>query len=283
MIFRASISLRRTLPRTGIICKGSRGTAPANSSPDCLQQFDGMDAVIGRLRRGVTPAAGQAELAAIEKRLNPAHPDSWTDLTVLLVPFLETSIGPVRPLLRLLAAAVCMVLLMACGNLASLLMARAANRSHEIGVRTALGAERSRLVRLMLTESLMLSVAGGALAIPLSYVVLKAVVRLNPGDIPRFEETSLDTGVLLFGVFVSLATGLLSGIAPALSASRVNVAGLLRHGRGLVGAPLRVRNALVVLQIAVAVVLLAGAGLFIRSYLQVESQDKGFAKLPHLR
>jgi putative ABC transport system permease protein len=241
-------------------------------------EFDGMDAAIGRLRPGVTLAQAQAELSAMEKPLNTAHPEGWRELEVLLVPFLETAMGPVRPLLRLLTGAVGMILLMACGNLASLLLARAANRAHELGVRSALGAERSRLVRLMLTESLMLSVAGGALAIPLSYAVIKAVVMLDPGDIPRLEETTLDTGVLLFGIFVSVVTGICSGIFPAVFASRVNVGDLLRHGgRGLGGARLPVRNALVVLQIAVAVVLLAGAGLFLRSYQRVLGQDKGFA------
>ena len=241
-------------------------------------EFDGMDAAIGRLRPGVTLSQAQAELQAMEAHLNRAHPEGWTDLDVLLVPFLETAVGPVRPLLRLLTGAVCLVLLTACGNLAGLLLARAANRAHELGVRTALGAERSRLARLMLTEALMLSATGGILAILLSYAVVKAVVRLNPGDIPRFEETTLDTGVLLFGLSVSMATGLIAGIFPAISASRVNVGDLLRHGgRGVVGMPLFARNVLVVLQVAVAVVLLAGAGLFIRSYLRVQGEDKGFA------
>ncbi|MDR3702183.1 MAG: ABC transporter permease [Candidatus Sulfopaludibacter sp.] len=240
--------------------------------------FDEIDAAIGRLRAGVTLEQAQAELSVIEKHLNLTHPDTWTDLEVLVVSFVDTAIGPVRPLLRLLMGAVGMIILMACGNLASLLTARSANRIHEMGVRTALGAERSRLVRLMLTESLMLSVAGGALAILLSFTVARAVVRLDPGDIPRFGEARLDSGVLLFGLFVSVATGLFSGILPAAAASRVDVGDLLRHGgRGLAGAPLRVRNALVVLQIAVAVVLLAGAGLLIRSYLRVLSEDKGFA------
>jgi predicted permease len=240
--------------------------------------FDDMDAAIGRLRAGVTLAQAQAELSAIEKHLNPTHPDLWTDLEVLLVPFVETAIGPVRPLLRLLTGAVAMILLMACGNLASLLMARAANRAHEMGVRTALGADRSRLVTLMVTESLMLSVAGGALALLLSSIAVKAVVRLDPGDIPRFAEARLDTGVLLFGLFVSVATGVLSGIFPAFAASRIDVGELLRlGGRGLARAPWRARNALVVLQVAVAVVLLAGAGLFLRSYLRVQGEDKGFA------
>jgi putative ABC transport system permease protein len=241
-------------------------------------QFDDMDAAIGRLRAGVTRVQAQAELSAIEKHLNPTHPDIWTDLDVVVVPFVETAIGPIRPLLRLLMAAVGMILLMACGNLASILMARAANRIHELGVRAALGAERSRLVRLMLTESLMFCVAGAVLAMLLSYATIKAVVRLNPGDIPRFEETTLNTSVLLFGLFMSVVTGLFSGLFPALAASHVDVGDLIRHGgRGIAGTRMRLRNALVVLQITVAVVLLAGAGTFIRSYQRVRGEDKGFA------
>jgi putative ABC transport system permease protein len=241
-------------------------------------EFDGMDAAIGRLRDGVTLAQAQAELAAIEKHLNHPRPDTWMDPEVLLVPFVETAIGPVRPLLRLLMGAVAMVLFMAGGNLASLLMARASNRVHEMGIRAALGADRARLVRLMLTESLILSAAGGALALLLSIIAVKAVVRLDPGDIPRFAEARLDTGVLLFGLLVSVATGVFSGIFPAFAASRIDVGELLRFGgRGLARTPLRVRNALVVLQVAVSVVLLTGAVLFLRSYLRVQGEDKGFA------
>ena len=199
-------------------------------------------------------------------------------MEALLVPLIETTIGPVQPLLILLMGAVCLVLLMACSNLASLLMARAAERAHELGVRTALGAQRSHLVRLMLTESLILSVAGGVFAMPLTYAVLKVVARLNPGDIPRFEETTLDTGVLLFGLAAAIGTGLIAGAIPAVSASVVSVGELLRQGgRGIARGSLRARNALIVSEVALAVVLLAGAGLLIRSYLAVQSEDKGFS------
>ena len=259
-----------SLPRTDI-------WIPSAMTPK--QQADigfEFDAVIGRLRRGVGLSRAQSEISAIQKRLPPVHPESR--LQALLVPFVETTIGPVRPLFQLLMAAVCLVLLLACGNLASLLMARAVDRVHEMGVRTALGAQRSRLVRLMLTESLMLSAAGGALAVPLSYAALKVVAKLNPGDIPRFEETALDMRVLLFGLSVALATGLIAGIFPAVSTSFANVGALLRQGgRGIAGVSWRVRNTLIVLEIALAVVLLAGAGLLIRSYLAVQGEDKGFS------
>ncbi len=273
MIFRANMSLRR-FPRTDI-------WVPAAVTPkqQADPEFDGFDAVIGRRHPAVSFPQAQSEMSTIEKRLDPNHGEHDRDLQALLVPFIETAIGPVRPLLRLLMGAVGLVLLMVCANFASLLMARAADRIHELGVRTALGAQRSRLVRLMLTESVVLSVAGGALAVPLSYMVLKTVAKLNPGDIPRFEETTLDMRVLLFGLSVSIGTGLISGIFPAVSASLVNVGDLIRQGgRGIAGASWRARNALIVSEIALAVVLLTGAGLLIRSYLFVQGEDKGFAE-----
>ncbi len=250
---------------------------PAAVTPkqEANYDFEGFDAALGRLRPGVSLSEAQAELSAIQERLEP-HQEGR--MQALLVPLIETSIGPVRPLLRLLMGAVCLVLLMACANLAGLLIARVSGRVHEIGVRTALGAERSRLIRLMLTESMMLSMAGGALAVAVSYAVLKLLARLNPGDIPRFEETSLDLRVLLFGVAVSLGSGLISGIFPALSASKAGIVPLLRQGgRGIAGPSWRARSTLIVPEIALAVVLLAGAGLLIRSYLFVQGEYKGFA------
>lgn len=234
------------------------------------------DAVIGRLRGAASVSQAQWEISAIEKRLPPVHPEGT--LQALLVPFVDTAIGPVRPLMRLLMGAVCLVLLLACGNLASLLLARAANRVHEMGVRTALGAQRSRLVRMLVTESVLLALVGGALGVGLSVAATRLVVKLNPGDIPRFEETTVDWRALLFGLVVAVGTGFAAGILPAISASFVNVSELLRRGgRGTARVSWSARNALVVSEISLAVVLLVGAGLLIRSYLAVEGEDKGFA------
>jgi putative ABC transport system permease protein len=236
-------------------------------------------AAVGRLRPGVTLARAQAETSAIESGLDPLNPPDLRGSQSLLVPFIETTVGPVRSLMRLLAGAVILVLLIACGNVASLLMARAATREHEMGVRAALGAPRSRLVRQVLTESLFLSVAGGALGALLSLVAVRVLAKLNPGDIPRFAEISVDWRVLLFALLISSITGIVFGVFPALAASRASVVDLLREGggRGIAGGSSRVRRGLVIADVALAVVLLASASLFIRSYLYVQGEEKGFA------
>jgi predicted permease len=264
---------RATLKRTEI-------WIPAALTPQ--QRSDRLhsaDAAIGRLRPDVTLQQAQAEMLAIETHLDPLNPADMRGMQSLLIPFIETAVGPVRPLMRLLAGAVVLVLLIACGNVASLLMARGVGRAHEMGVRTALGAPRARLVRQLLTESLLLSTAGGGLGALMSLAALKTVTRLNPGNIPRFDEVSIDGRVLLFALLISLGTGFVFGILPALAASRVKVSESLRQGggRGVVGGWSRARQALIITDVALAVVLLAGAGLLIRSYLNVQFEDKGFA------
>ena len=238
------------------------------------------DVAIGRLRPGVSLQQAQSEMTALEKGLDPLNLPEMRGMQALAVSFIETTAGPVRPLMRLLGGAVILVLLIACGNVANLLMARAVGRVHEMGVRTAMGAPRARLFRQLLSESLLLSAAGGVLGALFSAGALWIIERLNPGDIPRFDEASIDVRVLLVSLALSLATGLLSGILPALAASRVNVAAMLRlgGGRGLVGgAASRLRHTLIVGEVALAVILLAGAGLLIRSYLKVMAQETGFA------
>jgi predicted permease len=239
----------------------------------------GPSAAIGRLRPGATLQRAQSETEAVVQAINPTMPPGMRGFHSLLVPFIETEFGPVRPLLWILMGAVLLVLLIASSNVANLLLARAAGRMHEMGVRSALGAARARLMRQMLTESAMLGVGGAALGTLAAFAILRAVAKLNPGDIPRLEEASLDGRVLVFTLGVSLLTGLLAGVAPALFASRVRVSELLRQGggRGSVGGPARARNALVMIEVALSVALLTGAGLLIRSYLNLQNQDNGYA------
>jgi predicted permease len=199
--------------------------------------------------------------------------------TALVKSLRDTAVGPVRPLLWLLLGAVCCVLLIACGNAASLLLARAAARSHEFGVRATLGAGRARVIRQLLTESLLLSSIAGTAGVALAWTFLRLLLRLDPGDIPRLQQASLDFSVLLFVIGLVLVTCLLFGMLPALSASRVHLAGSLQAAgtRGVVAARVRGRNLLIAAEIALVTILLAGAGLLVRSYINVASVQPGFS------
>lgn len=244
------------------------------------QNWGGADAAIGRLKPGVSVRQVQREMSAIEARLNPLYPSVFRGFQALVKPFSGTIFGPVRQMLWLLLGAVGLVLLIACTNVATLLMARITRRIHEMGVRTALGAERARLMRQILTEAVLLSCAGGALGVLLAVASVRVLARINPGDIPRFGDTSVDAQVLLVSLAVSIGTGLLFGILPALSASRANISELLKQGgsgRGMAGTSNRLRQALVAIQVALSVVLLAGAGLLVRSYLKLSAENPGFA------
>ena len=197
----------------------------------------------------------------------------------MLKPFLQFAIGPVRPLMWLLLGAVSVVLLIACGNAANLLLARASSRTHELGMRATLGASRGRMIRQMLAESLLLGLAGGCAGMILAGFLVHGLLRMNPGNIPRLENASLDARVLFFCMALSILTSLLFGTLPALAASRINLAEFLKSGgsRGTVGSHTRLRDGLVVGEIGLVVILLAGAGLLLRSYVNVMSVDPGFA------
>jgi len=254
---------------------------PAALTAQQKSAWDGfLSGAVGRLKPGASLKQAQAELNAIETRIDPViHPEIFRGMAVLVRPFVDTAVGPVRSLLWLLLGAVSAVLLIESSNVANLLLARAAGRVHEMGVRTALGAERARLIRQMLTEAVMLALGGGALGAALAFAAVRLLVRWHPIDIPRLDETSLDAQVLLFTVAVSLLTGLTFGLLPALAASRVNVSALLKQGgnKGVAGSSNGLRNSLIVAEVAMSVVLLAAAGLLIRSFVKVQSVDTGFA------
>jgi predicted permease len=233
---------------------------------------------IARLKQGVSVKQAQAEVSASMTHLDALHVTQGSQ--ALLKPFLQTAVGLVRPLMWLLLGAVSLVLMIACGNAANLLLARAASRTHELSMRAALGAGRGRIIRQMLTESLLLGLAGGSAGIALASLLLHLLLRMNPGNIPRLADASLDSRVLLFCMALSILTSLLFGSLPALAAARLNLADFLKSGvsRGAVGPHTRLHDALIVAEIGLVVILLAGAGLLLRSYVKVMSVDTGFAQ-----
>jgi predicted permease len=235
--------------------------------------------VMGRLNRGVTIAEAQAEMSTIMSGLNQLHATYDRGWGAYVKAFRESALGPVRPLMWLLLGAVGLVLLIACGNAANLLLARAADRTHELGVRATLGAGRARLLRQMLTESLMLSAAAGGVGVGLAWFFLHGLLRLNPGDIPRMTEATLDLRVLGFLAAVTMLTSLLFGVWPSFAATRINLAEFLQNSgmRGVVGDRRRMRRTLAIAQGALVVVLLTGAGLLLRSYVKVLSAPMGFS------
>lgn len=231
--------------------------------------------VWARLRPGVMLSEARAELAAIGRRLSEQYPKSNKGRIFVADP-LRPNVGNVRSTLWLLLGAVSLVLLIACVNVASLLLARAVSRQRELAMRVALGAGRGRLVRQCLTESAVLALAGGLLGIVLAALGLRPFVLYWPGSLPRAEEVHLDWPVLLFALATSLASGLLFGLAPALRAPAREVEQTLRAGaRTMTGSSRRLHGSFVISEIALAVVLLVCAGMFGRTLLHLSSLDPG--------
>jgi predicted permease len=242
----------------------------------------GNDQAIARLRPGVSMSHAQSEMSTIMVRLDKLHSVSMfpeRGWGALVKSFMDYAVGQVGRLLWLLLGAVTIVLLIACGNAANLLLARASNRMRELGVRVALGAGRRRIIRQLLTESLLIGVAAGAIGVGLAGIFLRFLPHLDPGNIPRLNEASLDIRVMLFTVTVSLLTSVLTGILPALAVSRVSPGVVLAAGSSgnVAGVHGRSQSILIVVEAALVVVLLACAGLLIRSYINVESVDTGFS------
>jgi predicted permease len=241
---------------------------------------------IARLRPGITIHQAQSEMSTIMARLDKQYAGEDVELKglrqwgALVESFTGISIGPVRPLMRLLLASVGLVLLIACGNAANLLLARAAARERELGVRSALGAGRSRMVRQLLTESLLIGLSGGVVGSGLAFLFLRTLPWLDPGNIPRLNEASLDWRVLLFALLASLLTSVITGVFPAVGASRLQLTESLKAqgAQGRSASHSRMQSGLIVMQTAMVVVLLAAAGLLIRSYIKVVTVDTGFSQ-----
>jgi len=233
---------------------------------------------VGRLKSGVTVEQARAEMKLIAARLEAQYPDTNTQMGVGLGPLKEWIVGDVQlPLVVLLVTVAC-VLLIACVNVANLLLVRATARAREIAIRSALGAGQWRLVRQLLTESLVLAVVGSALGLVLALWFKDTLVAFSSGDIPRLEESRLDWRVLGFTLAATLLTTLLTGLVPALQNARPRLAAVLKDGgqKGASGQGRHVRGALVSAEIALALVLVAGAGLMVRSFLRLQKVDPGF-------
>ncbi|HYE73496.1 MAG TPA: ABC transporter permease [Blastocatellia bacterium] len=238
--------------------------------------------VLARLKPGATITQAQAELNLAVRNLEQQFPNNYPAsrrFSFSIRPLLEQVVGDVRPALYVLLGAVGCVLLIACANVANLLLARAAVREKEIAIRTAIGAGRGRVVRQLLTESVLLSAMGGLLGLLLAVWSVALLRWLNPGNIPRLASIGIDIRVLIFTSVAVVLTGILFGLAPALRSANVNLSNSLKEcGRSLIGSgQYRLRNILVVTEIALSLVLLISAGLLIRSFVRVQQVTPGFA------
>jgi predicted permease len=232
---------------------------------------------IGRLKPGVTIEQASADMQGVTNSLAEAFPDADKGIGATLIPLRKDMLGDVQPVLLVLLGAVGFVLLIACVNVANLLLARSTGRAREFAIRSALGAGQGRLVRQLLTESTLLALAGGALGVFLAQYATSAALRVLPERLPRAADIHIDTHVLLFTAAVSLLAGILFGLAPAMKTSQPRLHETLKEsGRGGSGTRHRAQGVFVVLEMAMALVLLVGAGLMIRSLVALWNVDPGF-------
>ncbi|MFY9609350.1 MAG: ABC transporter permease [Blastocatellia bacterium] len=234
---------------------------------------------IGRMKAGVTREQAEADFNAIAERLAEQYPNTNTGWQIRIQALHQEIVGRARLTLLVLLGAVVFVLLIACVNVANLLLARATTREREMAVRAALGAGRMRLIRQLLTESLLIAVLGGVAGLLLANWLIDALIALGPSQLPRLQAVTIDWQILGFTLAVTLLTGLLFGLAPALQGAKLNLNELLKEGgRGGAGGARqrRLRDALVAAEVALALVLLVGAGLLLRSFLKLQQTDPGF-------
>jgi predicted permease len=231
---------------------------------------------IARIAPGVSLAQANDDLHAIGRRLASQYPDTNEGETVSAQPYQDTLVGSVRSALLVLMGAVAFVLLIACANVASLLLARGAARRRELAVRSAMGAGRGRLIRQLLTESLVLAGAGGVLGLLLATWGVEVLVALAPESIPRLADVGVDPRVTVFAVSASMLVGVIFGIVPAFQGARAEVTDALKDGGRTGTARMGTQNVLVIAQVALALVLLVGAGLMLASFARLRAVDPGF-------
>lgn len=240
--------------------------------------------IFARLKPGISILQAQSEMDLIAERMKEQYPANYPPsggLTISVVPLLDQVVGDVSLALKVLFGAVGFVLLIACANIANLLLSRASVRQKEFAIRAALGATRFRLIRQLLTESLVLSFAGGLAGVAIAYLAVKALRVLGQGNIPRLNEVSIDVRVIIFTFAIAAVTGIIFGLAPALRASKVDLNDALKEGGrgsagGASGASNRTRKLLVVSEVALSLLLLIGASLLIRSYRHIGNSYPGF-------
>jgi putative ABC transport system permease protein len=236
--------------------------------------------VLGKLKEGVSQAQALADMNAIAAQLAEQYPDSNKGWVVASEGFYDWFVPePIRRSLLLFLGAVGVVLLIACSNVANLMLARASARQKEISIRIALGAGRARIGSQLLVESLSLSIVSGIAGLGIALLITKALKSMNPANLPRLDEISMDRRVLGFSLLISLLTGVLFGLAPAIHAARTNLAEMLKEGgRAITGGklPQRIRSVLVTAEVALSVALLVSAGLLLRSFWRVQNIDPGF-------